>query len=173
VSSPDPSAWRDFISKVVDLFYHSPRFAIILFLVSGILLFWDGLIVKLSLISYRDQFRPVIAIIFLVSACLLISYPLVSFYNKASSLAGSQLNKRHIIAYLHKMSPKEKEALKNYTDQNERTIGFHTDSGPTRELERFGILYRTTGFVNAYGFENFSIVPWIFDYLKEHKELLN
>ena len=172
-----PESLAKLFDKLLDWSYHSPRFAIILLLVSGAFFILDeSLLNKFALLEFRNQYKSVLGLVLLLSVGFLVSYPVAGIYLASSRWVSGKYTryttKKRLINWLEYLTPKQKEALRNYIDERERVTAFDMDDGAVRELVRVGILGKTTGYVNYFNLMNFTIDPWVFSYLKEHPELI-
>lgn len=82
-------------------------------------------------------------------------------------------NSKRLVKWLENLTPRQKEILSMYIDNNTRTFRFSIDKGEIVEIEAAGILYKPTGLIDLGQYCEYNINPWVWDYLKQHPELLH
>ena len=166
------------VEKLIEIYHHSPRFFLVTTLASGILLFVDSTTLDtIGLGNLGEQYKSIIGVVFLISILFLISFPVGNLAQLSSSWIQQKYKTRSTIRrlkrWLNHLTPEQRVTLQLYIQKGTRTLKLDADDGAIRELERAGILYKPTGYIDPGFYCSFNINPWVFDYLKKHSELIS
>jgi len=158
--------------NVIDWVKLSPKYLIPFSLVSGFLIFADEETLDtfgLSLIV--NNFRPWIAVIFLISSALIASNLIVWF---RGFIAKKITQYRKVIMRrkkLKNLSPDEKMIVLRYLLQNTHTQRFPFNDGRLAELIAYQVIYESSNLGNLDSWP-YNIQPWAWNYLKKHRNEL-
>lgn len=160
------------ISKFIDLLKLTPRYLIPVVLVSSILLFAPlSFLDQIGLSSFATQFKPYIAVVFLLSSALSITHWVTVLVNFIVKRVKRRNTENSYYKRLENLSDEEKKLLKRYMDHNTKTQYFFPADGVALGLEAQGILFRVSD-IGEFSHFPYNIQPWAWEHLKNHRELL-
>lgn len=116
-----------------------------------------------------NEYKPWFGGLFLLSAASF----LIEGGAWGLGLTGWYIDRRKKLKRLHDLTQKEKEILRDYVNEDTRTQNYSIAYGVVAELEREGILSRSTDCVAGPSQQSaYSIEPWAWSYLKKHRGLI-
>ncbi len=143
-----------------------PLRILIFLLVLDILLLWEPswMVSKLGLREFLDEYRKYLGPIF-----LLLSVGILAWLTK--NIIQYVYEKKIAKKRLWNLTPREKEILAFYIINNTRSQELPMSDGTVSELERIGIIYRSSDLGHG-GYFDYNIQPWVWDYLHKHPKIL-
>ena len=155
-------------SKIIDWIKLSPKYLLPISIISGLLLFlgpeWSSYFGLYQLIS---KFRSWISLIFILSIALIASDLLTRITKYFIKKYKNWYKYKNTSRRLLNLTPEEKNILLWYFVNNSRTQYLSLTNGIVKELEVFGIIYRSS---NLGEIDNwaFNIQPWVWIYIKNN-----
>ena len=135
----------------------------------------------LSLEYFRTQYRTYIGLIFLISTALFISYPIHYVFLFLSTgikeITDELIERRNFKKWCTRLTPKQKRLLRLFIENDIRSMSLDFTDGAVTELMNAHFIYLPTNMQLLDSFRGamlttFTMNAWIFDYLKEHPEVL-
>ena len=151
----------------------SPEASFILSFITGILIYSpDEFLTKLGLKDFKYNFHSTLGAIFLISLVFLIMHFIKFIFEKIRKKYITFKQRKWWVKRLRDLTPEEKEILSYYIKNNTRTQSLDFSNGVVKELEFYKIIYRASQLSRGFTVFDYNIQPWIWNYLKKHKELL-
>jgi hypothetical protein len=156
------------LSKLVE---KSQRFMVAILVTAGLLLFLPARILSwFALDVFVAHYKPQISIAFILSAAMMMSYPMEYLARSVHRWAMSWVYWGRIKDRLHHLSADEKHVLGPFIAENRRTKYFYFNNGSAAELRLCRILYiPNTRYLISNCPHTMSGRVW--DYLQKHPEL--
>ena len=149
-----------------------PRIMAVACAVSAALLFLpQHILVSLALDSIVSHYRSWIALGFLCSLGITISYLIQAGWTRTIRFVRSKTTHRRRMARLKALDDKEKQILSRYISNNVRSQYFDFNNGTVANLILCGILYHPLRAVPIHKAPT-TIAEWAWDYLHEHPDLI-
>ena len=113
--------------------------------------------------------QPICFFCGLLSFCLLVAH----LTNQGWIKFKQHRKMKNLKKRLHHLSEDEKALLRQYLDNNTKSLRFNVTNGVVRGLEKWGVLYFASN-INDDGevVFPFNLQPWAWKYLKEKPQLL-
>lgn len=141
---------------------------------SGLLLFAGNTFNEfLGFTVFIESYRPWIGVIFLVFGVLAVVNLTEKCIKKVNRWYLSK--KRHSVAIerLKNLTDDEKLVLKPYILDQKRSHRFWIDNGTVVELEKLGIIFRSSGFGEIYGRGfPYNMQPWVWEHLNNNVQFV-
>jgi hypothetical protein len=151
----------------------SPRYlAGICFTASMILFAPVKLTDKLGVSEFADDYRFWIGVVFLLSSGLLIAAVVSRPANLISILVRDKLWRSKIQGYLKTLTEEEKQILRFYFLEETKTNYLRVSNGVAQGLVAHGIICQVATLGSAIDGHAFNITDAAWDYLHEHRNLL-
>ncbi len=163
------------ISKYIDWVKLSPKHLTSILIATSLILFGPlDLLKKIGLDKILDDFKLWVGLIWIDSLSLLMVYPieyLIKLGRKKFMLFVLIESRKK---RMNSLTPKEKDILRSYLENDSRTQAFPIQDGAVIELCNESILSRVSdiGYTGSYLFP-FNIEPWAWNYLKNNSDLLD
>lgn len=142
-------------------------------LVTGVVLFApEGWLEVLGLSNLRGEYLPWFGGIFLLSASL----ALVNVFTELWGWGYGKFRERKIKQAgrerLHDLTPREKEILRGYIQNETRSLKIRVTNKTIHSLVQSGIIHQASKIGTLQGGHPFNIRKWAWEYLHDHPELL-
>jgi len=165
--------FEGFLKPLFELLKQPLRYSVAIGIVVSIVLFSpDSIMSHLGLLKYRDEGKPYFGVILLLCIALAIAGAIGAVVEKINDSRFLRARKRR----LRRLSNGEKQVLRGYIDGQTRSQYFDVTSGLINGLVSESIIYRASNLSSPqYGMMAFAynIQPWAWDYLNEHRDLLD
>ena len=149
-------------------------------LFSGLFIFIDdNIIIKLSLLEYKNSNIVSLSILFIFSISMLFAHIIFFLIKQIKYLIKNRnkekINEKRLEALrksLLQLTKAEKEYLRPYIIEGKNTINFSIDDGISGGLSEKKILYISSQVGSLVKGISYNMQPWAREYLSEHIELL-
>jgi hypothetical protein len=159
---------------ILDWITLTPKQSFIIFIITSILLFGgDQLITKLGLEKPIDYFQPWLGLIWLISIALILSNAFVPFYNGCIKKYKQRKYLKRCQKYLHDLTVDEKGLLREYIDNDTKTITAQLADGVVQELVTSDVIRLASSLSQHGDYFAYNIQPWAWRYLHENQYLLD
>jgi len=157
---------------LLKIYEASPRFMAVLCISCAALLFLPyKILASLSLDGFVSHNRPWISLAFLFSSLVTLSYPIEHGWRASHKYVMTLIFWQRIKNRLEKLDPEEKNILSRYVTGKTKTQTFFFDNGAVANLRLCRILFIPVTRYEPHRVPH-SINERVFDYLREHPELL-
>ncbi|HEY60672.1 MAG TPA: hypothetical protein G4N92_08330 [Anaerolineae bacterium] len=162
------------LSKITEWIKLPPRYLIPISVVTGTLIILDKPLLSLfGLSNFVEKTLPYISIIFFTSTALIITSVIVCIINWGKRKIASKNEHKNITDRLCHLTQGEKLILLGYFLEDSRSQQLLIGDGTVRELESFGIIYRSSN-IGSIDYFAYNIQPWVWNYVKENwKKIFN
>jgi Super-infection exclusion protein B len=126
----------------------------------------------LGLASIMSVTRPWVAVASILSGAGLLVHGFAGLYSRRVKKRLATKERRTQENRLHHLTPEEKKFLAVFISHPSRTRRADMDDDLPLELERGGIVHRLTEKPTRFGFHNWSVEPWAWEYLQRQPQLL-
>jgi hypothetical protein len=158
------------IDKLIKL---SPRYLAGVCFASSVILFAPiDLADKLGVSKFADDYRFWIGVIFLLSAGLLISALVSRPASLISIFVRDKLWRSKIQGYLKTLTEEEKQIIRFYFLEETKTNYLRVSNGVAQGLVAHGVICQVATHGSAVDGHAFNITDPAWDYLQEHRNLL-
>lgn len=175
MSNPEPNLFSKISSQMLDWIKLSPKYLFAIALFSELLLFsplW--ILERAGWLEFVTKFRPWIGLIFMLTSTLLFThFSVFVFEESLRPFYKKQKEKKRLRIWLQHLTHKQKEMLKEFINENTRTVSFNFMDGEVKELVTANILYLSTGLVDRGNYTPHTINSWVWEHLHKHPEILS
>lgn len=142
-------------------------------IVSGWIVFFPSTHLRnLGLATIRQDYLPVIGVIFVVSTGLWLTLTARYLWDKGKEKYHQRKLRNHQKEKLRNLTPKEKKILRPYISKNTWSQYLPMESGTVNELKAHNVI--TIGSKVSSGYKwAYVIQPWAKEYLEEHPVLVD
>ena len=175
-----------FLGNIIDWNKIPPRILFALTVICGVFVFGgDDLLKYLGLAAIQSRYRPFFGFGFLLFGALFLSYPIATMWKQFSEWLKRESNRRKqekiYKEWLKRLTPRQKEILRRFVKNQTRSVQLDYTDGAVNELVNAGIIYLPTE-ISIFQrrpradnglYTSYNIHPWVYEYLKEHPEMLS
>lgn len=166
-------AGEEVIGKLIDHF-NSPKYILVISLISGFLIFGDiNIINKFALSYFVENFRLWIGIVFLISTGFWLVDIILIIIKQVKTKYVRFKNSRAREERLKHLTIEEKAILSKYITGKTKTQILDYRNGTVCELEAFKIIRQASNLSEYHTMFSYNIQPWAWEYLNKHKDLLH
>lgn len=163
----------EWLSSIGELLKKIPHLAAPFAIASGIVLFAGEETLKpLGLVEFRENGKPYLGAVFLVSLAIVICQFFACAFAWARGHYRHYLARCEIMARLKCLTKEEKKLLGGYLKGQTRTLAFDRENGVVAGLVKAGVLYPAVGVADIFAFPiNVGDVAW--QYINKHPHLVS
>jgi hypothetical protein len=133
----------------------------------------DKIISAMGLRQIRDDYSQWFGVALLVVGSLLCAEGVTAFGAWARQRVVWRVNLRRLKQRLRALTPAEREALRRYVYEDNRTQYFDIQDGVAQGLVHAKIIYRASNLGSTMGGFAYNVQPWAWEYLQAHRDLLD
>jgi hypothetical protein len=126
-----------------------------------------------GLVDFVSDYRPYFGVVFLLSLALLLGAAIVAAWERMQQKREGSGQLREMQERLHHLSKPEKRILRGYIEGKTRTQNFSLADGVVGGLVAEHIVFRASNISSSYDYFAYNIQPWAWEYLSEHRQLLD
>jgi len=150
-----------------------PKYFLPFGLFSALCLFLpDKVLTAAGLLGLRNQFKPYLGAALLLSITFIVSIAFLKAFEWARDKYLEWAYKRRVIKRLKQITKEESDILISYVKEKTYTRSLNYLNGVVKGLVINDIIYQATKLTRT-DFLDYSMLPWVWDYLNTHPELFN
>jgi len=150
-----------------------PKYFLPFGLFSALCLFLpDRVLTAIGILDLRNQFKPYLGAALLLSLTFIVSATLLKVFALTRDKYLEWAYKRRVIKRLEQITKEESDILISYIKEKTYTRSLNYMNGVVKGLVINDIIYQATTRTRT-DFLDYSMLPWVWDYLNKHPELFN
>lgn len=133
----------------------------------------DTILSKIGIIEIRNQYKPYLGAVLVLSITFVLSAGLTFAWDRAKEMMNNRLKKRKVIERLRQITPEEADILGEYLEKKTYTLTLGLTDGVAMGLAKSGIIWQASNMTYDPGACDFNISPWIWIYLNSNPEIIS
>lgn len=135
----------------------------------AILILFSDFIGTQSIRDFANPFLKLILIVSILGILYTLGEVLFSYFRSESKI---RKRKNNSLQRINKLTEYEKTILSLYVKDGVRSKSLDSNDGNVTELERAGILFQSTGYMDWGSHCQYNLTDWAWDYINAHPNVL-